>query len=40
MGKLGHLLDLGQYFTHGLSEVFRSWPTPMGSDQTHMSPQL
>ena len=22
MGKLGHLLDLGQFFTHGLSSVF------------------
>ena len=22
MGKLGHLLDLGQFFTHGLSSVY------------------
>ena len=48
MGKLGHLLDLGQYFTHVLSSVskihifegFELWPTLMGSDQTHMSPQF
>ena len=41
MEKIGHLLDLGQYVTHGLSSVsifnifeeFGLWPTLIGSDQ-------